>query len=168
MAHSAIASVVSNSDATPITKVLPLLKGGQGRSTYGNLTIVATTAGQTNAFVRVPVRARVKSIKMTNLTDMGNGSVKLGVYRPNDGIEIKSDAFSAAVNLGTARTTPTEVLSAPSAANRAKSIADWLSTEIGTASATNDVEVDIVANVVTVSTGTAVAVGLEVEYVMND
>ncbi len=168
MPHSAIASVVSNSDATPITKVLPVLKGGQSRSTYGNLTIVATTAAQTNCFVRVPVRARIKSVKMTNLTGMGNGSLKLGVFRPNDGIAISDAVISAAVNLGTARTAPTEVLDAPSAANRAKTIADWLSTEIGTAGATNDVEVDIVASVVTVSTGTAVAVGLEVEYVVND
>lgn len=168
MPHSAIASVVSNQDSTPITKVLPAVKGGVQRSSYGTLTIVATTAAQTNAFIRVPVRARIRSVKMSNLTNMGNGSVKLGFFRPSDGIEIKGDAISTAVNLGTSRTTPTEVLDAPSAANRALSIASWLSTEIGTAGATNDVEVDIVATVVTVSTGTAVAVGLDVEYVTNE
>lgn len=165
MAHNVTSAVVSNQDATPIAKVNPLKKGGVSRRAFGYLTIAATTAAQTNCFVRVPVRARVADVLMTNLTNMGNGSVKIGVFRPNGGIEIKGDAFAALVNLGTSRTTPTSVNTDPSVANRALSIADWLATEIGTAGATNDVEVDIVASVVTVSTGTAVAVGLEVSYV---
>lgn len=168
MAHNVTASVVSNQDATPISKIMPIGKGGVKRSYYGYATIVATTAGQTTCFVRVPARGRLQSVKVTNLTGMGNGSVKIGVYRPSGGIEVKSDAISAAVDLGTARTTPTEVLAAPSVANRALSITDWLTTEIGTASATNDVELDIVANVVTVSTGTAVAVALEAEVILPE
>lgn len=165
MPHSMISSVVSDQSATPIAKVNPVKKGGVERAAYGFGTIVATTAAQTNAFVRVPVRARLQDVKVTNLTNMGNGSVKIGFFRPNDGIAIKDDAISTAVNLGTSRTTPTSVLDAPSVANRAKTIADWLATEIGTAGATNDVEVDIVATVVTVSTGTAVAVALEAEFI---
>lgn len=168
MAHNVTSSVVSNQDATPISKIMPIGKGGVKRSYFGYATIVATTAAQTNCFVRVPVRGRLASVKVTNLTGMGNGSVKLGVYRPSGGIEIKSDAISAAVDLGPARTTPTEVMAAPSVANRALSIADWLTTEIGTASATSDVEVDIVANVVTVSTGAAVAVALEAEVILPE
>lgn len=168
MPHSVISSVVSDQSATPIAKVNPVKKGGVERGAFGNLTIVATTVAQTSCFVRVPVRARLQDVKVTNLTGMGNGSLKIGFFRPNDGIEIKSDAISAAVNLATARTTPTSVMDAPSVANRAKTIADWLATEIGTAGATNDVEVDIVATVVTVSTGTAVAVGLEVDYVTQE
>lgn len=168
MAHNVTSAVISNQDATPISKIMPLGKGGVTRKYYGYATIVATTAAQTIAFVRVPVRGRLSSVKVTNLTDMGNGSVKLGFYRPNGGIEVSSAVISAAVNLGTARTTPTEVLAAPSVANRALDIATWLATEIGTAGATSDLELDIVANVVTVSTGTAVAVALEADVVLPE
>jgi hypothetical protein len=168
MAHNVTSSVVSDQDATPIAKVNVLKKGGSSRKAYGSLTVVATTAAQTMCFVRVPVRARIADVLATNLTNMGDGSVKIGVFRPNGGIAISDAVISAAVNLGTSRTTPTSVLTAPSVANRAKSIADWLATEIGTAGATSDVEVDIVASVVTVSTGTAVAVGLEVDYVLPE
>jgi hypothetical protein len=97
------------------------------------------------------------------MASMGNGSVKIGFYRPDGGIEVKSDAITAAMAL-TAQTGGS-LFDAPTNANREKSIADWLATEIGTAGATNDVELDIVANVVTVSTGTAVAVGLEADFV---
>lgn len=168
MAHNVTAAVVSDQDATPIAKVYPLEKGGVSRKAYGYLTALATTVGQTMCFVRIPVRARISDVKATNLTNMGDGSVKIGVFRPSGGIEISGAVVSAAVNLGTSRTTPTSVFTAPSVANRALSIASWLATEIGTAGATNDVEVDIVASVVTVSTGTAVAVGLEVEYVLPE
>lgn len=165
MAHNVTSSVVSDQDATPIAKIHPRKKGGVSRKAYGTLTVVATTAGQTMCLVRVPVRARLENVNLANLTNMGNGSVKLGFFRTGGGIAIKDDAIAAAVDLGASRTSPTSVLTAPSVANRALSIADWLATEIGTAGATNDVEVDIVASVVTVSTGTAVAVGLEATYV---
>lgn len=165
MAHSAISAIVSDQDATPAAKVLPHEKGGAVRSAFGYLTIVASTAAQTNAFVRVPVRARIKDVRAT-MASMGNGSVKIGFFRPNDGIAVDDDAITTAMAL-TAQTR-LSVFDAPTNAQRAQTIAEWLSTAIGTAGATNDVELDIVASVVTVSTGTAVAVGLEVEYVLPE
>lgn len=165
MAHNVTASVVSDQDATPIAKVLPYKKGGVVRGAFGTLTIVATTAAQTNCFVRVPVRARLRDVS-ARMTSMGNGSVKIGFFRTGGGIAIKDDAITAAMAL-TAQT-GASVFDGPTNANRAKTIADWLATEIGTAGATNDVEVDIVASVVTVSTGTAVAVGLEATYVTSE
>ncbi len=165
MAHNVQSQIVSDQDATPIVKVNTGEKGGVKRSAYGFLTVVATTAAQTNCFVRVPVRARIDRVGAF-MSSMGNGSVKIGVFRPNGGIEIKGDAITAAMAL-TAQT-GANVFDGPTATNRAKTIADWLATEIGTAGATSDVEVDVVASVVTVSTGTAVSVGLEVSYVLPE
>lgn len=165
MAHSVTSSVVSDQDATPVAKVNPLEKGGAVRSAFGYLTIVATTAAQTNCFVRVPARARIQDVK-ASMTSMGNGSVKIGFFRPNGGIAVDDDVITAAMAL-TAQSRAS-VFDGPTNANRALSIADWLETAIGTAGATEDVELDVVASVVTVSTGTAVAVGLEVEYVLPE
>lgn len=165
MAHNVTSSVVSDQDATPIAKVVPHKKNGVTRSAFGYLTIVATTAAQTNCFVRVPVRARLRDVS-ARMASMGNGSVKIGFFRTGGGVAIKDDAITAAMAL-TAQT-GASVFDGPTNANRALRISDWLATEIGTAGATNDVEVDIVASVVTVSTGTAVAVGLEVSYVDGD
>jgi hypothetical protein len=162
MAHNVTSAVISDQDATPVAKVSPAEKGGTCRAAYGFLTIIASTAAQTNAFVRVPVRARLKDVS-ARMATMGNGSVKIGFFRPNGGIAIDDDAITAAMAL-TAQA-GASVFDAPTPANRAKTIAEWLATAIGTAGATEDVEVDIVASVVTVSTGTAVAVGLEVDYV---
>jgi hypothetical protein len=164
MAHNVTSSVVSNQNASPITKVQPSVAGGKVRSAFGYLTIVATTAAQTNCFVRVPVTARLKDVRLSMAT-MGNGSVKIGFFRPNGGIAVDDDAITAAAAL-TAQTRAS-VFDGPSNANREKTIADWLATEIGTAGATYDTHLDIVASVVTVSTGTAVAVGLDAEYVVD-
>jgi hypothetical protein len=165
MPHNVVSAVVSNQEATPIAKVLPTVDGGKQRSSYGQLTIVATTAAQTNAFVRVPVRARLKDVS-ARMATMGNGSVKIGFFRPNGGIAVKDNAITAAMAL-TAQT-GLSVFDGATPSQREQTIADWLATEIGTAGATQDVELDVVASVVTVSTGTAVAVGLEVEYIANE
>lgn len=162
MAFTLKSTVVSNQDATPIVKIYPTLKGGVRRSYYGNLTITGATVGQTNAFARVPVRSRLSDVR-ASLASMGNGSVKIGFYRSGDGIEIKSDAITAAMAL-TAQARAS-VFDGPTPTNRGKSIADWLVTELGTAGATNDVEVDVVATVVTVSTGAATDFGLELDLV---
>lgn len=165
MAHVATSQVITDQDATPVTKTSQLEKGGDVRSAYGFLTLTAATAAQTNAFVRIPVRARVTAIR-PYMASMGNGSVKIGLFRPNDGIAVDDDCFTAALAL-TAKT-GANAMDAVTPANLAKSISDAFSTAIGTAGATGDVELDVVASVVTVSTGAATAVGIEVEYVLPE
>ena len=166
MSFSVTSTVLLNQDATPISKVFPTSKGGASRRAVASLTVLATTVGQTNAFARIPVRARLGDVS-ARLASMGNGSVKIGFYRPggsvNTAVAVKDDAITAAMAL-TAQT-GASVFDGPTPANREKSIADWLATEIGTAGATGDVELDIIATVVTVSTGAATAMALEVEYV---
>lgn len=169
MAYSVVASVLSNQDATPIAKVYPTGKGGSVRSNYGVATIIATTVGQTTGFVRIPARARLISVSTRHAT-MGNGSFKFGFYRPGSAlgtsVAVKDDAISAAVAL-TAQT-GANLFDGGTATTRGQAISDWLATEIGTAGATQDVEFDIVATVVTVSTGTAVSYPLEVQYVLPE
>lgn len=165
MAHTAQASVVTDQDTVPVIKVAAIEKGGVVRSAYGYLTLTAATAGQTNAFVRIPARARVVGIH-PHMASMGNGSVKWGLYRTNDGIEVDSACFSAAMAL-TAKT-GANVMDAVTPANLALDIASAFSTAVGTAGATSDAEFDVVANVVTVSTGAATAVGVEVRYVLPE
>lgn len=165
MAHTAQASVVTDQNTVPVIKVSAVEKGGRVRSAYGVLTLTAATAAQTNAFVRIPVRARVVSIGL-HKASQGNGSVKVGLFRPNDGIAVDDDCFSTAVAL-TAHT-GANVMDAVTPANLALDIASAFSTAIGTAGATGDVELDIVASVVTVTTGASTAVGMEVRYVLPD
>jgi hypothetical protein len=99
--------------------------------------------------------------------DMGNGSFKIGFFRVNGGVEIKSDAITAALSMLAAKD-DLNCMDGPSNANKQLTIADWLATELGTAGATHDVEVDIVATVVTTSTGATTSHALEVEYVTDD
>ncbi len=165
MAHTTQSQVIQDQDDTPIVKTNQLEKGGVKRSAFGYLTLTAATVGQTSAFARIPVRARVAAIKPFMAT-MGNGSVKIGLHRPNDGIAVKSDAFSSAMAL-TAKT-GANAMDAIAPADLAKSIEDAFETEIGTAGATGDGELDVVLTVVTASTGAATAVGIEVEYVLPE
>lgn len=167
MAFSVTSAVVSNQDATPISKIFPTSKGGAARRAVASLTLIATTVGQTMAFARIPVRARLADV-LSTFASMGNGAVKVGFYRPggsvNTAVAVKDDAISTGVAL-TGATQPTSLFSAPTPANRELSISNWLATEIGTAGATGDVEFDVVATVTTVSTGAAVAMALEIAYV---
>lgn len=163
MAYSVTSSVVSDQKATPVAKVNPVEKGGVVRSAYGFATIVATTAGQTNAFVRIPARARIERVTMINAT-MGDGALDFDLYRTNETRITLAGAVMADCAL-TAHTEAAPLNLARSEANAAKDIATWFSTQFGTAGATGDVEVDLVGVVITVSTGTAVPVGVQVEYV---
>jgi len=165
MAHTNQATVVTNQDTVPVTKVSQIQKGGAERSAYGVLTLTPATAAQTNAFVRVPARARVTHIGLFNAS-MGNGSVKIGLFRPNDGIAIDDDVFATAVAL--TANAGVNVNTVPVPADRALDLKTAYATAVGTASATGDVEYDIVVSVVTVSTGAATAVGMEVKYVMPE
>lgn len=166
MAYSVTSSVVSDQKATPIAKVNPVEKGGVIRSAYGFATIVASTAGQTNAFVRIPARARIVEMVMENAS-MGNGALDLDLYRTNETRVTTAGSLMADVAL-TAHTKAAALDTLLSEANLAKDLATLFATEIGTAGATNDVEFDIVGVVITTSTGTAVPVGLEVKYVLPE
>lgn len=166
MAHTNESQVITDQDAVPNTKVSQIEKGGAQRSAYAYMTLTPATAAQTNAFVRVPARARLVSVGLQNVT-MGDGSVEVGLFRPNDGIAIGSAVLSAAVAL-TANEGNTDVIDAMTPLQRSQDLKSAFSTEVGTASATNDAEYDIVLSVVTVSTGAATAVGMEVKYVMPE
>lgn len=166
MAHTTQSTVVTDQDAIPVVKVSQIEKGGAVRSAYGYLTLTAATAAQTSAFVRIPARARVVAIELKNVT-MGDGSVKIGLFRPNDGIAIDDDVFATAVAL-TAHEFGANVSTVPAPADADKDLKTAHTTAVGTASATDDVDYDIVMSVVTVTTGAATAVGMEVKYVMPE
>lgn len=164
MAHTSQAAVVTDQDTIPATKVDRLEQGGDTRTSYGFITsVAASTAGQSHAFVRVPVTAKINHVKIFKASQ-GNGSVKVGFYRPNDGIEVDSDALTAAYNLGTASGGGTSVVDAVTPANYGLPISTAHATAIGTAGATEDTHLDICVTVVTATTGAATAVGLEVAY----
>ena len=163
MTYSVTSSVVSDQKTVPFVKVNPTEKDGKVRVAYGFATIVATTAGQTNAFVRIPARARIVRMTAVNAT-MGDGALDFDLYRTNETRITTAGAVDADFPL-TAHTEAAPFTIGRSEANMAKDLATWFSTEFGTAGATGDVEVDLVGVVITVSTGTAVPVGLQVEYV---
>jgi len=166
MAYSVTSSVVSDQKTVPIAKVSPIEKGGVVRSAYGFATVLATTAGQTNAFVRIPARARIERVTAINAS-MGNGALDFDLYRTNEVAITSAGAVMADFPL-TAHTEAAPLALARSEANAAKDLATWFSTQFGTAGATGDVEVDLVGVVITVSTGTAVPVGVQVEYVVPE
>lgn len=167
MALVSTATNVSDQDATPPVKVNTLKKGGVVRSANGYLaaaSFTGGTVGQWYTFVRVPARARITAIKMTNPTST-TGAIKVGLYRPN-GIAIDDDVFATAFVMGAANNrAAVDTVQTP--LERSKSLADAYATAIGTASATNDVEFDIAAAIVTVI-GTPVAAFMEVEYVLPE
>jgi len=157
---------VSDQKATPIAKVSPAEKGGTIRSAYGFATIVATTAAQTNAFVRIPARARIVDIAAINAT-MGDGALDFDLYRTDETRVTLAGSVMADFPL-TAHSRATKLATGISEANAAKDLATLFSTAIGTAGATGDVEFDLVGVVITVSSGTAVPVGIEVSYVLPE
>jgi hypothetical protein len=166
MAYSVTSSVVSDQKSTPIVKVNQGEKGGRVRSTYGFATIVASTAAQTNAFVRVPARARIERITVLNAT-MGDGALDLDLYRTNETRITTAGSVMPDMAL-TAHTEANPLVLDRTEEEMGQTLADWFSTEIGTAGATNDVEFDLVGVVITSSTGTAVPVGMQVEYVLPE
>lgn len=166
MALVSTAVNVSDQSATPIVKTNQLEKGGKVRNTVGYIAaanMTGGTVGQWFTFARIPVRARLLSINVTNLTTT-TGAVKIGLYRP-DGIAI-SDAVFASVFVTTARTRA-QADTVQTALERSKSIADAYVTAIGTAGATTDVECDIALAIVTVL-GTPVDFTVDVEYILPE
>jgi hypothetical protein len=167
MAYSVMSSVVSQQQATPAAKVSGVSKGAPIRTTYGYATVVATTAGQTNAFVRIPARAKIVGFRAENAS-MGDGALDFDLYRV-DGTTRVTTAGSVLADFPlTGHSLEARVDFALSEANAAKTLEELFTTEIGTAGATGDAEFDLVGVVITVSTGTAVPVGLMVEYVLPE
>lgn len=164
---SSMSAVYSEQQATPIAKVNSIEKGGVVRQAYGFLTVIASTAAQTNGFLRIPARAKVIGFRAENAT-MGNGALDFDLYRTN-GTRITSAGagFLADFPL-TAHSLEAHVDLGLSEANAAKDLKTLNTTAVGTAGATNDVEYDLVGVVITVSTGTAVPVGIMVEYVLPE
>lgn len=167
MALVSTAVSVSNQDATPLTKINQLTLGGRVRHAYGYLAaanITGGTTGQWYTFCRIPARARIVGISVTNATTT-TGAVKIGLYRPN-GIAISDAVFVAALVLGAANNRVAGD-TALTALQRSQSLSTAFTTAIGTASATGDVAFDIAMAIVTVI-GTPVDVTMEVSYVLPE
>lgn len=166
MALVSNATVITDLLATPVVKANQIKRGGRIRSTTGFIAaanLTGGTTGQWYTFCRVPARARLVGIYITNLTST-TGAVKCGLYRPN-GIAIDDDVF-ATVFATTARTRA-QVDTVQTAAERRDDLATAYATAIGTAAATGDAEYDISLAIVTVI-GTPVDVLLEVEYILPE
>ena len=167
MALVSTAQNVVDQSAVPVTKVNPQKKGGAIRTAFGYLaaaSFTGGTAGQWYTFCRVPARARVVAIKMTNPTST-TGAIKVGLYRP-DGIAIDDDVFATVFVMGAANNRAlVDTVQTP--LERSQSLASAYATAIGTAGATSDVEFDIAAAIVTVI-GTPVAATMEVDYVLPE
>jgi hypothetical protein len=168
MALVSTSQTVTDQSATPVVKVNSLEKGGVVRTAQGFLAAADYTGGTTGqwyTFVRVPARARVLSLRLTQATTT-TGAVKFGLYRP-DGIAIDDDAFSAiTVTTGHIRDeVATATVYTPEL--RQSALEDAFSTAVGTAGATGDAEYDIAAAIVTVI-GTATDALVEVDYVLPE
>lgn len=166
MALVSSAQVVTDQSAVPVVKTNALEKGGVTRNVQGYIAAASMTGGTTGqwyTFVRLPKRARLLGIEITNATTT-TGAVKCGLYRP-DGIAIDDDVF-ATVFATTARTAA-RLDTVQTALERSQDIATAYATAIGTAGATSDVEVDIALAIVTVI-GTPVDVFLNVSYVLPE
>jgi hypothetical protein len=165
MALVSTSQVVQDQAATPAVKTNTIEKGGVVRRAVGYLAAAnfdGATVGQWFTFVRLPVRASIVGVYRTGGGD--TGALKCGLYRPG-GIAIDDDCFSTIDPLTTGTGKVDSVALTPLA--RMQSIADAYSTEIGTAGATSDLEVDIAMAVVTV-TGTPADISVEVLYVLPE
>lgn len=169
MALVSTSQVVQDQSATPVVKVNSLEKGGVVRTAQGYLAstaIVGGTVGQWYTFARIPARARVLGVYVSNATTT-SGAVKIGLYRP-DGIAIDDDCFNTVFVLGAANSrasaAPVTVYTADA---RQSALEDAFSTAVGTAGATGDAEYDIALAIVTVI-GTPQNVLVEVDYVLPE
>lgn len=167
MALVSSSQVVTDQSATPPVKVNSLEKGGVVRTAFGYLAaanFTGGTAGQWYTFVRIPVRALVKDVKLFGATTT-SGAVKCGLYRP-DGIAIDDDVFATNYDMA-AEKDGTSILVTPTALQRTQNIAAAYVTAIGTAGATEDVYVDIALTIVT-ALGGSVNHAMHVEYTLPE
>jgi hypothetical protein len=158
---------VTDQSATPVVKVNSQEKGGVVRTAFGYLAAANFTGGTTGqwyTFVRLPVRALIKDVKLFGATT-SSGAVKCGLYRP-DGIAIDDDVFATNYDMA-AEKDGVSILVTPTALERTQTIAAAYETAIGTAGATGDAEVDIALAIVTVL-GSGVNHAMMVEYVLPE
>jgi len=158
---------VTDQSATPIAKVGVLKKHGHVRTAQGHLLAASMTGGTTAqwyTFVRVPARARVLGVYVTNATTT-TGAVKIGLFRP-DGIAISDAVFASAFVLGAANNRASAD-TVRTVAQRKDSLATAFSTAVSTAGATGDLEYDITLTIATVI-GTPQDVLVEVDYVLPE
>jgi hypothetical protein len=168
MALVSTSQEVTDQDATPVVKSNLIKKGGKVRTARGFLlaaNFTGGTVGQWYTFARVPARARVLGVFMTNATTT-TGAVKVGLYRPASGIAI-SDAVFASVFVMGAANNRARVDTVQTAALRRDDLQTAYATAVGTAGATSDTEYDIAAAIVTVL-GAAVDALLEVDYILPE
>ena len=160
---------ITGLDATPVTKLNTSYFNGRIRSMVGYIAaanLTGATAGQWYTFCRMPARARLISVDVTNLTST-TGAVSVGLYRTtaNGGAEVsKADIMAVLATTANNRAAGDTALTA---LQRSQIATDAFATEIGTASATADVEFDVALTIVTVI-GTPVDITVEVKYVDND
>lgn len=166
MALVSTSQEVTDQAATPAVKVSPIKKHGRVRTARGFLlaaNFTGGTVGQWYTFVRIPSRARLLGVYLTNATTT-TGAVKFGLYRPG-GIAI-SDAVFSTVSVTTANNRG-KMDVVQTAALRRDDLATAYATAVGTAGATTDTEYDIAAAIVTVI-GTPVDALVEVDYILPE
>lgn len=101
MAYTTSSNLITNSDATPAVMNDVGVAGGRMRVCADNFESGALATGNTVALCRLPVNARVYSIKMSN-DDLGTTvPADLGIYT-TAAVAKDIDAFASAVALGTA------------------------------------------------------------------
>jgi hypothetical protein len=168
MALVSTSQVVTDQSATPIVKVNAHEKGGVVRTAQGFIaaaSFTGGTVGQWYTFVRVPARARVIGVFLSNTTST-TGAVKVGLYRP-DGIAIDDDAFQDVFATTARERARMDDLVVYTAALRRDVLSTAFVTAVSTAGATGDVEYDIALAVVTII-GTPVDALVEVDYVLSE
>ena len=167
MALVSTSQEVTDQSAVPVAKVSLIKKHGVQRTARGFLlaaNFTGGTVGQWYTFVRIPARARLLGVFITNATTT-TGAVKVGLYRP-DGIAI-SDAVFASVFVMGAANNRARVDTVQTAAERRDPLSTAYATQVGTAGATSDVEYDIAAAIVTVI-GTPKDTLMEVDYILPE
>jgi hypothetical protein len=167
MALVSSSQVVTDQSAIPAVKTNAQEKGAPVRVAHGYIasaSFTGGTAGQWYTFVRLPVRAQITDIRLTGATTT-SGAVKCGLYRP-DGIAIDDDVFATNYDMA-AEKDGTTILVTPTALERTQTIATAYATAIGTAGATNDVEVDIALTIVT-ALGAGVNHAMHVYYTLPE
>lgn len=101
-------------DASAGVKLNPVKYYGFVRSTFGSLTFTSAVVNDVKRILRVPSRARLRSLKLANQQIDTSGTpaltASLGLYLPNGGAAVSAAFFiNAGTQLRTANVTPIEV-----------------------------------------------------------
>ncbi len=168
MAYTATTDLLANLVASPVVKPAQTDQGGKTRTVKGLIlaaSFVGGTVGQIYGLLRVPVRARLGRVGLVNATAT-TGFVSMGLYRTN-GVAVDAVCLSSGIPLTAHTSAQTDVVAAPSALQHSQLISAAFKTAIGTASATNDIELDIGIAIITVA-GSAVDLYAEAEYTIDE